>query len=178
MHEREHLGLEASETADRRCGCSRERGGVKHLLCSERGPNNIIVSKRGSVAGMGKQIATKKRLGRLLKKEPSFPVVRNVWRIDVPNLLATEINDLAVGQLAPWEAVLGTSVAIPTFDGKVNIKIPPGTQNGRKLRVRERGLPQRSGPAGDMIVVVRLEVPEKVNEEERKLWTQLAEGSK
>ena len=67
---------------------------------------------------------------------------------------------------------------MPTLDGKVNIKIPPGTQNGQKLRVRGRGLPQRTGPAGDLIVVARIEVPEKITEEERKLWTQLAESSK
>ncbi len=73
---------------------------MEHLLCSERGPDNIILSKRRSVAGMGKQITTKKRLGRLLKKDSRFPVVRNVWRIDVPNLLATEINHLAVCELA------------------------------------------------------------------------------
>ena len=51
---------------------------------------------------MGKEIPTKKGLGRLFKNDPSFPVVRNVWRIDVLNLLATEINNLAVGQLARW----------------------------------------------------------------------------
>src|SRR6202051_5292590 len=73
---------------------------MKHLLRSERGPDDIIFSRRRSVAGVGKQITTKKRLGRLLKNHPRCPVVRNVWRIDVPNLLATEINDLAVGQLA------------------------------------------------------------------------------
>ena len=75
---------------------------MKHLLRSERGADNIIVSKRRSVAGVGKQITTKKCLGRLLKKDPRFPVVRNVRRIDVPNLLATEINHLAVRQLARW----------------------------------------------------------------------------
>jgi len=73
---------------------------MKHLLRGERWPDNIIVSKRGPVAGVSKEITTKKRLGRLLKNDPRLPVVRNVRRIDVPNLLATEINDLAVGQLA------------------------------------------------------------------------------
>ena len=86
-------------------------------------------------------------------------------------------NLICEAVLAPWEAVLGTNLAVPTLDGKVNIKIPPGTQNGQKLRVRGRGLPQRSGPAGDLIVFARIEVPEKISEEERKLWTQLAETS-
>jgi curved DNA-binding protein len=80
-------------------------------------------------------------------------------------------------ELAPWEAVLGTQLQVPTLDGRVNIKIPPGTQNGQKLRVRGRGLPQRSGPHGDLIVVARVEVPDRVTEEERKLWEKLAESS-
>ena len=54
---------------------------------------------------------------------------------------------------------------------------PPGTQNGQKLRIRGRGLPQRSGPAGDLIVVARIEVPARITEEERKLWTQLGDIS-
>src|SRR2546425_5683806 len=42
--------------------------------------------------------------------------------------------------LAPWEAVLGTTLSVPTLDGQVNVRIPPGTNNGRQLRVRGRGL--------------------------------------
>lgn len=79
--------------------------------------------------------------------------------------------------LAPWEAVMGTNLEVPTMDGKVNIKIPSGTQTGQKLRVRGRGLPQRSGTPGDLIVVTRIEVPPKISEDERKLWSKLAEIS-
>src|SRR4051812_4425754 len=43
--------------------------------------------------------------------------------------------------LAPWEGVLGTSVRVPSLEGSVNLRIPPGTNNGQKLRVRGRGLP-------------------------------------
>jgi curved DNA-binding protein len=81
-------------------------------------------------------------------------------------------------ELAPWEAVLGTNITVPALDGNVNIKIPPGTQNGQKLRVRGRGLPQRGGTPGDLFVVARIEVPESISEDERKLWSQLAETSK
>jgi curved DNA-binding protein len=81
-------------------------------------------------------------------------------------------------ELAPWEAVLGASISVPTLNGHVNIKIPPGTHNGQKLRVRGRGLPRRGGAAGDLIVIARIEVPEKVSEEERKLWEQLAHTSR
>jgi len=86
-------------------------------------------------------------------------------------------NLIHEAELAPWEAVLGTSLAVPTLDGRVNIKIPPGTQNGQKLRVRGRGLPRRGDEPGDLIVIARVEVPTRVNDAERKLWEQLARES-
>jgi curved DNA-binding protein len=80
--------------------------------------------------------------------------------------------------LAPWEAVLGTNISVPTLEGRVNIKVPPGTQNGQKLRVRGRGLPQRDGGRGDLMVVTEVTVPTQVTDAERKLWEQLAEASR
>jgi curved DNA-binding protein len=79
--------------------------------------------------------------------------------------------------LAPWEAVLGTEVSVPTLAARVHIKIPPGTQTGQKLRVRGRGLPGRNGE-GDLIVVAKIEAPDQVSDEERKLWEKLAALSK
>ena len=81
-------------------------------------------------------------------------------------------------EVAPWEAVLGANISVPTLGGHVSIKVPPGTQNGQKMRVRGRGLPQRGGANGDLIVETRVEVPKKVTESERKLWEQLASESK
>src|SRR5207248_1455207 len=80
-------------------------------------------------------------------------------------------------EVAPWEAVLGTQVSIPTVDGRINIKIPPGTQNGQRLRVRGQGMPQRGGGRGDLNVLVKIQVPEQVSERERELWQQLARES-
>jgi curved DNA-binding protein len=67
---------------------------------------------------------------------------------------------------------------VPTLNGHVNIKVPPGTQNGQKLRVRGRGLPQRGGASGDLIVETRIEVPKQVSDSERKVWEQLAQESR
>ena len=80
--------------------------------------------------------------------------------------------------LAPWEAALGTSVTVPTLDGTVSIRIPPGTQNDQKLRVKGRGLPDRQGARGDLFVVTRIEMPTTVSEQERKLWEGLARESR
>ncbi len=59
--------------------------------------------------------------------------------------------------LTPWEAVLGTTVKIPTPAGAVDLKIPPDTHNGRKLRLKGRGIPSR--PAGDFFVTAELTLP-------------------
>ena len=77
-------------------------------------------------------------------------------------------------ELAPWEAVLGTELSVPTLTGRVNIKIPAGTQSGQKLRVRGRGL----GQEGDLFVVTKIVVPEKISDAQKKMWEQLARESK
>lgn len=81
-------------------------------------------------------------------------------------------------RLAPWEAVLGAEIQVPTLTGPVSIRIPAGTQSGQKLRLRKRGLPNREGGAGDLIVLAQIEVPGHVSEAERLLWEQLARESR
>ena len=94
-----------------------------------------------------------------------------------PDFEVQDHNLIYEAEVAPWEAVLGTSISVPTLTGHVSIKVPPGTQNGQKLRVRGRGLPQRSGGSGDLIVETRIEVPKRITDSERKLWEQLARES-
>jgi len=80
--------------------------------------------------------------------------------------------------LAPWEAVLGTSVVVPTLKDRVSVRIPAGTNHGRQLRVRGRGLPAGAdGRQGDLYVVVNVELPEQITDEERELWKQLGRVS-
>lgn len=77
-------------------------------------------------------------------------------------------------EIAPWEAALGAEISVPTLDGRVSIKIPAGTSSGQKLRVRGRGL----GKDGDLLVVTKIVVPDKLSEAQKKLWEQLAHESK
>jgi curved DNA-binding protein len=80
--------------------------------------------------------------------------------------------------LAPWEAVLGTTVRVPGLDGALDVKIPPGTAGGQKLRLRGRGLPKpKSTERGDLYIVAEVEVPKQVGADERALWEQLAKSS-
>ncbi|MCC6233419.1 MAG: J domain-containing protein, partial [Verrucomicrobiales bacterium] len=80
--------------------------------------------------------------------------------------------------LAPWEAVLGVTLSVPTLDGTVSVKVPPGSRAGQKLRVRGRGLPGAEGARGDLLVSLRVDVPGEVDAEERALWEQLAARSR
>ncbi|AWZ26427.1 molecular chaperone DnaJ [Rhodococcus pyridinivorans] len=62
------------------------------------------------------------------------------------------------------ELVLGGTVSVPTLDGRVGLKIPPGTADGRVLRVRGRGVPKRGGGAGDLLVTVKVAIPQNLDE--------------
>jgi curved DNA-binding protein len=95
-----------------------------------------------------------------------------------PDFDVEEHNLIHELELAPWEAVLGAEISVPTLDGPVKIKITSGTQNGQKLRVRGRGLPQRDGARGDLIVITRITTPAKISETEKKLWEQIARESR
>ena len=78
--------------------------------------------------------------------------------------------------LAPWEAVLGATVEIPTPGGSVRLKIRPGTQAGQQLRLAKRGLP-KPGHEGDLYAIVQIAVPASASESEMALYRQLGESS-
>jgi curved DNA-binding protein len=77
-------------------------------------------------------------------------------------------------KVAPWQAVLGDQLIVPTLEGNARLKMPPGTQGGQRFRLRERGLPGVSGQRGDLYVVAQIAVPKKLGEREREIWDQLA----
>ena len=80
-------------------------------------------------------------------------------------------------RLAPWEAALGTSVALDTPGGEIKVKVPGGTSSGRRIRLRGRGLPNPKGKAGDLFAEARIMVPPKLSRAERRLFEQLAAES-
>jgi len=80
--------------------------------------------------------------------------------------------------IAPWEAVLGAEIVVPTLDGTVKLRIPAGAENGQQLRVRERGLPKgKAGGRGDFYVILNVELPSESSAEERTLWEKLRDVS-
>ena len=71
-------------------------------------------------------------------------------------------------------AIVGTEIEVPTLTGKVKLKIPPGTQNGTVFRLRNMGLPRISGYGkGNLLVVVKIEIPHSFGREERRLLEEL-----
>ena len=82
-------------------------------------------------------------------------------------------------EIAPWEGVLGATISVPTLDGRVSLRIPSGTNNGQTFRVAGRGLPKGpGGPRGDLYVVVDVQLPRQISDEERRLWEQLGKVSR
>ncbi|HLJ30578.1 MAG TPA: J domain-containing protein [Candidatus Angelobacter sp.] len=74
-----------------------------------------------------------------------------------------------------WEAALGAKIEVPTIDGRSQLRVPPGTQSGQKLRLREKGVPSatREGDRGDEIVEIKIVVPEARDLKVRELWQEL-----
>jgi curved DNA-binding protein len=150
-------------------GCGGVGQVAKTDTCQVKIPAGVTEGQRLRVAGRGEAGAGGGAAGDLylrvrLARHPDFEV--------------QDHNLIHEANLSPWEAVLGANIAVPTLNGRVNIRIPPGTQNGQRLRLRGRGLPQPAGQSGDLIVVTRVEVPQRVSDSERKLWEQLARESR
>ena len=73
------------------------------------------------------------------------------------------------------EAVLGTKKEVPTLYGKVDLTIPAGTQNGEKMRLRGKGVENvNSGKKGDMYVITKIIIPDKLSREQKKLFEELS----
>jgi molecular chaperone DnaJ len=72
-------------------------------------------------------------------------------------------------------AILGTVATVATIDGKADVKIPPGTSSGKRLRLRGKGVPSRSGQAGDHYVTVQIDVPKDLDEDGKKLLISLVQ---
>src|SRR6266850_1682537 len=73
------------------------------------------------------------------------------------------------------EALLGAEVTVPTLKGRVSLRIPPETQNGRTIRLAGQGLPRKDGGFGDLYVTVRVVLPTKLTDEDREYIQKIGE---
>lgn len=119
-----------------------------------------MIRLAGQGEGVGGQGAGDLYLRVRLERHPDYEVdgVDLIYELDLPVA----------------RAVLGTEVTVPMLDGSVRLKIPPGSQPGRKFRLKGRGLPAKAGEHGDFFVKLAIAVPTAVAGEERALWEKLA----
>ncbi|HSJ97373.1 MAG TPA: DnaJ C-terminal domain-containing protein [Myxococcota bacterium] len=80
--------------------------------------------------------------------------------------------------VTPWEAALGATIEVPTLEGAVNLRVPPGTAAGRHLRLTKKGLPKPHGGEGDLYAIVQVVNPTVLTERERGLYEELAQASR
>src|SRR6185312_7904619 len=74
------------------------------------------------------------------------------------------------------QAALGAEIEVPTMDGKATIKIPEGTQSGKRFKLRDKGVPHLNERGkGDLIVEVRVQTPSKLSKDQKELLRQLAD---
>ncbi|MCH9698262.1 MAG: DnaJ domain-containing protein [Gammaproteobacteria bacterium] len=77
--------------------------------------------------------------------------------------------------ITPWEAALGNKIQIPTPDGKVDLKIPPGSSSGKRMRLKGRGIPGKS--PGDFYVTLEIVLPNTLSDKEKSLYKTLQQES-
>jgi len=127
-------------------------------------PAGIASGKRIRLAGQGSPGAGGGPNGDLYLEVTITP--HRIFKTDGRNVLL----DLPI---APWEAVLGAKVKVPTLAGRVETKIPARSQSGKKLRLKNRGL--NGKPVGDQIVTLQIVMPENITLEDQKYFEDMAQ---
>lgn len=79
-------------------------------------------------------------------------------------------------KLTPWEAALGDKITVPLVEGKVDLKIPAGSESGKKMRLKGKGLPAKV--AGDFYVVLEIVTPKPASDEEKAVYENMAQTFK
>ncbi|MDX2088999.1 MAG: DnaJ domain-containing protein [Kofleriaceae bacterium] len=112
--------------------------------------------------------------GRRRRHEPEDAEFESKVKASDGTWLKVEGNDVYSDVRISFDrAMLGTVATVATIEGKAEVKVPPGTASGKKLRLRGKGMPDRSGGAGDHYVTVQIDVPAVTDDEAKKLLIQL-----
>jgi len=131
-------------------------------------PRGLRPGARMRLKGQGATSSRSGRAGELYLKISLRPHPWYLMIEDAPDDLQMDLP------LLPWEAVLGADVMVPTLTGPVSLRIPAGSQGGRSLRLRGKGLPKQDGTGGDLYVRLVLVAPTAVGPRERELYEELA----
>lgn len=167
--------------ANRRCGYCKGRGKFIRQVCEACGGNGVVERMAklklripaGATDGLTLRYSGEGELGQLGVPAGDLLIVLRVKPHPIFRREGTDIHlELPI---TFREAVLGAHVNVPTVDGKVRMRIPPGTRNGRAFRLRGKGAPLVEGEGrGDQHVTVVVEVPQELTESQRRLIEALA----
>ncbi len=155
--------LEAYRGSERSVEVRREDGSARRL--DVKIPAGVRDGQRIRLAGQGGAGAHGGEAGDLylrvrVQPHPFFQRDGDDIRVELP--------------VALHEALLGGELTVPTLKGRVSLKIPAETQNGRTIRLAGQGMPRPAGGFGDMYVTVKVVLPQKLNEEEREYARKIA----
>ena len=144
-------------------------GAVETHTVQVRIPAGVTDGKRIRVPGQGENGKNGMSPGDLYLR------VRHAAHPDFRSVEKDLYYDL---DLAPWEAILGVELSVPTLDGPVKLRVPAFSDSGNQLRVRGRGLPGLNQTGrGDFFAVLNVQLPENLTDEERGLWEKLRDLS-
>ena len=126
-------------------------------------PAGITPGQQIRLTGQGYAGAGGGRAGDLilevgLREDPRFRMEGRDVLLDLP--------------VTPWEVALGATVTVPTLAGNVELRVPAGSDGGRKMRLRGRGWPGKT--PGDQIVTLEVRVPKPANDEQRAIYEQMS----
>ena len=141
------------------------RDGAGERTLEVRIPAGILPGQQIRLAGQGSPGLHGGKAGDLilevgLRQDPRFRLEGHDVHVDLP--------------LTPWEAALGATVTVPTLGGNVELRVPAGSDSGRRMRLRERGWPGKT--PGDQIVTLRVHAPKAHTTEQRGLYEALAKA--
>ncbi|MCW1884724.1 DnaJ domain-containing protein [Luteolibacter flavescens] len=146
------------------------QGGGERRTVTIRIPKGVTEGQMIRAAGLGQPGTAGGEAGDLflhvrLERHPDYRVVEHDLYLDL--------------RLAPWEAVLGATIAVRTPHGETRIRVPAGTEAGTEFRLSGKGLPKgKSGDSGHLFAVARIAMPPDVTDEEKRHWQALADISK
>lgn len=137
---------------------------VRPQTLSVKIPKGVREGQRIRLPGLGGQGFGKGRKGDLyieivFSKHPIFKVDKRDILLELP--------------IAPWEAALGASVSVPVLGGSVELKIPPGSQTGKKLRLKKKGIPGKT--PGDQYVILKVVIPEATTAKAKDIYKRMKE---
>jgi curved DNA-binding protein len=161
------------------CGKCHGRGIAGHAVCTQCGgtgsisaPRNIEVKIPAGVT-TGSSIRLKGQGGEGMGGGPRGDLYLKVKLLPHP-LFTVQGKDIEyILTLRPDQAVLGDKITVPTLDRSLRVTIPPGTPNGRRLRLKGQGLPGRQGNNGDQYVKIDISLPSAISDEEKELYRKI-----